>query len=304
MNEIITIRISKFLTDEFVRQIAQKQWKTDAPPWVNRSRQYIFDEIMNENDCFGVVATAANRAVIGRLHCVRNETDPKLWYYGDLFVIPEYRRMGIASKMINAALDHLSDLGAVTLRCYVEPENAPSRDLQASVGFSEKNFETFNDFINDGEIMYEMPVPNNLTVIPATENEAYFARILFAQNKEILHAEDIGFSEWSELLSLNDRDEKHFMICKGAMPVGYMKINGLAGASEAWISMLFIAKNFQHQGIGTFAIKYAEKYVKERGFRSIAVQTDEDNLPAQKCYLKCGYEVYEKGSKIKFRKIL
>lgn len=304
MNEIITIQISKFLTDEFVRQIAQKQWKTDAPPWVNRSRQYIFDEIMNENDCFGVVATAANRAVIGRLHCVRNETDPKLWYYGDLFVIPEYRRMGVATKMINAALDHLSDLGAVALRCYVEPENAPSRDLQASVGFSEKNFETFNDFINDGEIMYEMPVPNNLTVIPATENEAYFARILFAQNKEILHAEDIGFSEWRELLSLNDRDEKHFMICKGAMPVGYMKINGLDGASEAWISMLFIAKNFQRQGIGTFAITYAENYIKERGFRSIAVQTDEDNLPAQKCYLKCGYEVYEKGSKIKFRKIL
>lgn len=304
MNEIITIQISKFLTDEFVRQIAQKQWKTDAPPWVNRSRQYIFDEIMNENDCFGVVATAANHAVIGRLHCVRNETDPKLWYYGDLFVIPEYRRMGVATKMINAAIDHLSDLGAVALRCYVEPENAPSRELQASVGFSEKNFETFNDFINDGEIMYEMPVPNNLTVIPATENEAYFARILFAQNKEILHAEDIGFSEWRELLSLNDRDEKHFMICKGAMPVGYMKINGLAGASEAWISMLFIAKNFQRQGIGTFAITYAENYIKERGFRSIAVQTDEDNLPAQKCYLKCGYKVYGKGSKIKFRKIL
>jgi hypothetical protein len=52
MDEIITIQISKFLTDEYVRQIAQKQWRTDAPQWVNRSRQYIFDEIMNDNTIF------------------------------------------------------------------------------------------------------------------------------------------------------------------------------------------------------------------------------------------------------------
>ncbi len=304
MNEIITIQISKFLTNEFVREIAQKQWETDAPPQVNRSRQYIFDEIMDENDCFGVVATIANHTVIGRLHCVRNETDPRRWYYGDLFVVPEYRRMGIASRMIHAALDHLSELGAVTLCCYVEPENTPSRSLQLSVGFSERVFETFNGFTNDGEIMYEAQVPNHLTIIPATENEAYFVRILFVQNKEILRAEDIRLSEWRELLSLNDRDEKHFMICKGAMPVGYMKINGLDSTDEAWISMLFIAKNFQRQGIGTFAITYVENYVKERGFRSISIQTNEDNLPAQNCYLKCGYQVYKKGNKIKLCKIL
>ena len=304
MNEIITIQISKFLTDELAREIAKKQWKTDAPLWVNRSRQYIFDELMNGNDCFGVVATASDHTVIGRLHCVRNETDPRLWYYGDLFVVPEYRRLGIASRMIRAALDHLSELGADRLRCYVEPENTASRNLQVSVGFSEKVFETFNDFINDGEIMYEAQVPNNLTVIPATENEAYFVRSLFAQNKEILHAEDIGFNEWRELLSLNDCDEKHFMICKGALPVGYLKINGLDSEDEAWISMLFIAKNFQRQGIGTFAITYAEKYAKQRGFRCLAVQTDEDNLPAQNFYLKCGYRVCEKGNKIELRKIL
>ena len=123
MDEIITIQISKFLTDEYVRQIAQKQWRTDAPQWVNRSRQYIFDEIMNDNDCFGIVATASDGNVIGRIHSVRNESDPRLWYYGDLFVVPEYRRKGIASQMIHAAIDHLAELGAVALRCYVDPKN-------------------------------------------------------------------------------------------------------------------------------------------------------------------------------------
>ena len=84
---------------------------------------------MNENDCFGVVATTSNDDVVGRLHCVRNENNSRLWYYGDLFVIPEYRRMGIASQMIRTAINYLSELGAAMPRCYVEPDNTPSRKL-------------------------------------------------------------------------------------------------------------------------------------------------------------------------------
>ena len=68
--------------------------------------------------------------------------------------------------------------------------------------------------------------------------------------------------------------------------------------------MLFVAKNFQRQGIGSFAISYAEEYVREKNFTTIAIQTDEDNLPAKNLYLKCGYRIYEKGSKIKLRKKL
>ena len=304
MKEIITIQISKFLTNELTRKIAQKQWKTTAPSWVNRSRQYIFDELMNENDCFGVIATTPNNDVVGRLHCVKNENNSKLWYYGDLFVIPEYRRMGIASQMIRTAMDHLSELGATTFRCYVEPDNTPSRNLQLSVGFSEQPFDTFNNFTNDGEIMYEAKIPNNLTIIPATENEAYFVRILFVQNREALNTYNISLSEWKKLLSANDANEEHFLVCKGAMPVAYLKINGLENASEAWISMLFVARDFQHQGIGSFAITYAEEYVRAKGFTTISIQTDEDNLPAQNCYFKCGYHIYEKGTKIKVRKTL
>lgn len=244
MKELITIQISKFLTNELAENIAQKQWKSSAPTWVNRSRQYIFDEILDENDCFGIIATTSNNEVIGRTHCVKNKTNPLLWYYGDLFVIPEYRRMGIAKQMIRAAINHLSEIGAATLRCYVDPNNIPSRNLQNSSGFSEKPFEPFNDFINDGEIMCEIDIPTCLSVIPATIHEAYFARVLFAQNQDSLNAADISYAEWKEILSVEDPDEKHFLICKGAVPVAYMKINGLLNKNEAWISMLFVAKAF------------------------------------------------------------
>ena len=146
MKEIITIQISKFLTNELVEGIAQNQWKSSTPQFINRSRQYIFDELVNNNDCFGVIATTSKNQVIGRIHCVKNERNSCLWYYGDLFVTPEYRRNGVAKQMIRTAINHLSEIGATKLRCYVDPNNLPSRNLQVSIGFKEKDFENFNDF--------------------------------------------------------------------------------------------------------------------------------------------------------------
>jgi hypothetical protein len=129
----------------------------------------------------------------------------------------------------------------------VKSNNIPSRNLQAVLGFSEKPFESFNDFANDGEIMYEIDIPSPLTIIPATINEAYFVRILFIQNRDALNDGNITLNEWKEILSVEDPDEKHFLVCKGAMPIAYMKINGLLNTDIAWISMLFVAKNFQRQ---------------------------------------------------------
>lgn len=126
MNEIIKIQISKFLTNEWAVQIAQKQWGTDSPEFVKRSRQYVFDQYLDENDWFEVVAVTSDNEIVGRIHCVQNNSNPSLWYYGDLFVVPEYRRREIAKQMIAAAIQHLSELGATVLRyttkfaeCYV-----------------------------------------------------------------------------------------------------------------------------------------------------------------------------------------
>ena len=73
MKESITIKISKFLTNDYVTQIARNQWRSEAPEWINRSQLYVFDELINDNDCFGVVAVDSNDEVIGRMHCVKNE---------------------------------------------------------------------------------------------------------------------------------------------------------------------------------------------------------------------------------------
>ena len=110
MKEVITIQISKFLNNKLAEEIARARWNAITPQWVNRSRQSVFDQLVGGNDCFEVIATTANQGVISRIHCIKNETDPTLWYYGDLFVIPAYRRMGIATQMIRATIHHLSEI--------------------------------------------------------------------------------------------------------------------------------------------------------------------------------------------------
>lgn len=261
MKEIIKIQTSKFLSNELVKQIAQKQWNSTKTAFINRSRQYIFDEITDDNDCFGVVALTSKNEIVGRLHCVRNKENIKSWYYGDLFVIPEYRRMGIATQMIETAKNQLSEIGAESLCCYVEPDNNTSRQLQISVGFTERPFCTFNDFINDGQTMYELQIVNNLSIIPATIEEAYFVRILFFENKEKLNVGDISMNEWKEILSEKSTGIKNFLICKGAVPIAYMRINKRQETNNTEISMFFVADGFDYEEIYNYANNYANSYV-------------------------------------------
>lgn len=105
--------------------------------WVNRLRRDIFDEDA-DGACFEVVARTAGGEAVGRLHCIRNRQDPTLWYYGDLFAVPAYRRSGIALLMLEEAKNHLLEIGARRLRCYVEPQNTPSLRLQKKSGLSGK----------------------------------------------------------------------------------------------------------------------------------------------------------------------
>ena len=52
MKEIITIRASKFLSDELAKKVAQMCWGTSASQYVNCVRNAVFDELTDENDCF------------------------------------------------------------------------------------------------------------------------------------------------------------------------------------------------------------------------------------------------------------
>lgn len=285
--EIITITVREYLSCELAKKIAELQWqRTD---WYDSIRYWIYDGKTN-TDCFNVIAQNEYGEVIGRLFCLQNQTNPKLWYYGDLFVRSEYRRRHIAKKMLDSAMEILKDKGCEIIRAYVEPDNIPALKLQKNLGFMEKPYSTFNNLINDGQLMFEKELGPIYEVITAKDSDdAKYITRFYGKNAEILHGKEIMYGEWCKMLSEKDTDEENFLICRGAMPVAWLKINGLDCGDIGWISMLAVEPAFQRKGIGRFAVEFANEFLHSKGKQKIGVQTTDDNIPALALYKKCGF---------------
>lgn len=287
--EIITITASKYMSQELAEKIAAAQWGSHEYAHGIRSRTYMD---MTGSDCFNVIAQNESNEVVGRLYCIRNAENTALWYYGDLFVIPQYRRRHIALRMITAAIEILRDKGCETLRLYTGSDNTASIKLQIKNGFAQKPYEPFNDLIHDeGELMFEKELgsPNHAVPAKSRDDARYIARF-YGKNIKKLHGKEKKYSDWCEMLSQNDPDEKNYLICRGVMPVAWLKINGLEQPDTGYISMLAVEPTFQHMGIGKFAVSYAEDMLRSIGKGKIAVQTTADNIPAISLYKKCGFK--------------
>ncbi len=288
-DDCVTVSVKEFVTPELAEKTAKALW--NKPEWADSIVSFNYENKIN-TDCFNVIAQNDAGDVIGRLFCIQNAENAGLWYYGDLFVIPQYRGRHISKRLIETAEQILSDKWCHTLRCYVEPDNEISLCLQREYGFTECAYKTFNNLINDGQIMFEKTLATFNAVAVTEKNGARYITDIFNENADLLHSDIIPYREWRDLIYANDTDEKHFLICKGAVPCGYLKINGLNGNDDiGWISILAVAPAFKGKGVGKYAVSYAEKYLSEHGKLCVKIHTTKDNFPAQRLYEKCGYEL-------------
>lgn len=301
--ETISITVSECLSPVLVKQIAMAQWHKSE--WSSSITHLVYDG-KTQTDCFNVIAKNECGEVVGRLFCLQNNENRSLWYYGDMFVVPEYRRRHIAERMLTLAEQTLIDKWCRTLRCYVEPENIPSLNLQRKFGFTERPYEKFNDLLNDGQIMFEKELTAFNVAEAVSQEDARYVTEIYGKNIEALHGNEIMFDEWNKLLSSGDTDEKHFLILKGAIPCAYLKINELeSGDNIGWISMLVVEPAFQQKGVGRYAVSYAEEFLRSMGKTIVNIHTTSDNTPAQMLYEKCGYSLSDDGKgKFTYTKVL
>ena len=122
-----------------------------------------------------------------------------------------------------------------------------------------------------------------------------YIKFIYEEDIKILHGKPILIDEWKNALASNDGDEQNFLVCRSSVPVARLRINGMFNKDIARISMLVVSGTNQRQGIGGYAIEFSEKFVKEKGFRKIAIYITEDNIAAQNLYRKYGYTVTEYG---------
>ncbi len=213
-------------------------------------------------------------------------------YIMEFYVLPEHRRKGLGRAMLSHLESFFAENGAKQL--YLTADPVTGKPFWEAMGF----INTGEICPDNGQEIYEKALPpENVTVLhvqKAEAKDAAYIAMIYEDNILTLHGTVISSDEWRDALLENDKDEAHFLIYRDVFPVAWLKINGLSEGDNAWISMLAVVPKFQKQGIGEYAVRYAEEYCMSYGKKKLFVKTTMDNAPAQKLYQKCGYTVCDK----------
>ena len=139
---------------------------------------------------------------------------------------------------------------------------------------------------------------NTTCIRPVNQNDADFIHTLMNNSSVMLALNEIPTSkkDWTEAISewSHDEDEEDYIILDGMTPIGWIGINGLqSNYKSAYIKIVAILPEYQNRGYGTKAIQELMFDLKLKGFEKILLYTDKENLKAQACYQRCGFQVVE-----------
>ena len=96
--------------------------------------------------------------------------------------------------------------------------------------------------------------------------------------------------EWGQ-----DSDEEDYIIFDELVPIGWLGLNGLYSEDKkAYIKVIALIPSYQKRGIGQYVINQIIENLKLRGYVSIGLYTDQSNVQAQRCNLKCEFDVTDK----------
>ena len=136
----------------------------------------------------------------------------------------------------------------------------------------------------------------NIKIEKVKTNDAAFIYDLM-NNESVMDALNevpTSISDWQSAIAewKQDTDEKDFIIFCDTAPIGWIAVNGLdSEEKKAYLKMIALLPEYQGRGIGRVAVHWVIDHLKKSGFKSVALYTDEVNLKAQNCYLRCGFEI-------------
>jgi ribosomal protein S18 acetylase RimI-like enzyme len=103
--------------------VATRTWLLDQ---LGCQRMALTAALDEADQCLGFITTTAMPAslMLGTA-----------WSIRDLYVAPDYRRGGIAGRLVRHAVDDARVAGALRVSLQTEPDNAPALALYTAVGF-------------------------------------------------------------------------------------------------------------------------------------------------------------------------
>lgn len=135
----------------------------------------------------------------------------------------------------------------------------------------------------------------NIMIVAVNKHDAKFLQELMNNESVMTVLNEIpttveiwadAIIEWEQ-----DSDEEDYIIFDESTPIGWLGVNGLSTEEKkAYIKVIALLPTYQNRGIGQYVIKEIIENLKLRGYSSLGLYTDQSNVRAQQCYLKCGFD--------------
>ncbi|MCD7785612.1 MAG: GNAT family N-acetyltransferase [Oscillospiraceae bacterium] len=130
------------------------------------------------------------------------------------------------------------------------------------------------------------------------QGDAEFLYLLMNKDAilERLNEVPTTLDDWAEAIKIweGDSDEENYIVWLNGGRIGWFSFNNLQSADKvAYLKMAVLLPEYQHRGIGTAVLRRLLEDLKDRGYSTVMLYTNADNVNAQKCYQKCGFTVVE-----------
>jgi ribosomal protein S18 acetylase RimI-like enzyme len=136
----------------------------------------------------------------------------------------------------------------------------------------------------------------DIIIIKVTRKDALFINRLMNDKSimERLNEVETSINIWETAIREWDKDpdEVNYIIYQDTISIGWLGINNLLSPNkQAFIKVIALLPEYQSRGIGKRIISRAFVELRQMGCKSVGLYTDNTNIPAQKCYKKCGFEI-------------
>lgn len=131
-----------------------------------------------------------------------------------------------------------------------------------------------------------------------TSNDAEFLYLLMNNDVilERLNEVPTTIDDWKEAVEVwsGDPDEENYIVWLNVDRIGWFSINNLQSDDRVtYLKMAVLLPEYQHHGVGSIVLQRLLKDLKDRGYSTVMLYTNADNVNARKCYQKCGFAVVE-----------
>jgi len=248
-----------------------------------------------EQDLF-VVATAGS--IIGYIDVTAELRTGRGWIVLDCWVHPQYRRQGLARKLLDRATRCAQELGVEVARVNIAEENTVTRNVLSRLGF-----QYVRRFL---ELRLELADLPGLDVDPAALGCRHLqpgeeGKLTGIQNRSFAGNWEYNPNTLEEVTyRINQNNccpEDVVITCDGEAVVGYCwtEING-AGESpppderKGRISMLGADPDYRGKGVGKRVLLAGLAYLKSKGVTVAELTVDSENKAARALYGSVGFQ--------------